>query len=435
MAMSLKRGEQNKWIEEDKVMKRMSENTSMAPLLEEAAARDDDDNEDFIALINNPSPKPWMPLRELAEDVPHAIISVTQLIQNATVSSDSTEMLRHSVVMTVVYCVAYAVVFFVGIVGNFAVVSVVLRSGPRMRTPTNLFLVNLACADLLVLIFCLPFTLVGNIMTGWTMGLLMCKTIPYLQGVSVNASINTLVAITIERWLAICYPMRWQMTSHTCKLVILLIWLFSLTITFPWILVFQLTPMDDGSSIQMCVETWPTPYSEKAYFLLVNLVMCYLLPLTLISICYFRIWRRVCCRKMPGEVQVHQKLIIHRSKEKVIKMLMIVITLFTLTWLPLYVISFILKLGVNLQPWWEDAIVKLIPLAQWLGICNSCINPVIYAFSSKRFRTRFKAILASESCFTRLRFETNSFNEVNLSTNTGNRKESLNMPQTTSTAL
>ncbi|XP_039281856.1 uncharacterized protein LOC120350867 [Nilaparvata lugens] len=60
--------------------KRMSENTSMAPLLEEAAARDDDDDddEDFIALINKPSPKPWMPLRELAEDVPHTIISVRE---------------------------------------------------------------------------------------------------------------------------------------------------------------------------------------------------------------------------------------------------------------------------------------------------------------------------------------------------------------------
>ncbi|XP_039301323.1 uncharacterized protein LOC120356464 [Nilaparvata lugens] len=57
--------------------KHMSENTSMAPLLEEAATRDDDD-EDFIALINNPSPKPWMPLCELAEDVPHTIISVRE---------------------------------------------------------------------------------------------------------------------------------------------------------------------------------------------------------------------------------------------------------------------------------------------------------------------------------------------------------------------
>ncbi|XP_039299376.1 uncharacterized protein LOC120355121 [Nilaparvata lugens] len=60
--------------------KRMSENTSMAPLLEEAAARDDDDDDDddFIALINKPSPKPWLPLRELAEDVPHTIISMQE---------------------------------------------------------------------------------------------------------------------------------------------------------------------------------------------------------------------------------------------------------------------------------------------------------------------------------------------------------------------
>ncbi|XP_039297856.1 uncharacterized protein LOC120354574 [Nilaparvata lugens] len=58
--------------------KHMSENTSMAPLLEEAAARDDDDDEDFITLINKPSPKPWVPLRELAEDVPHTIISVRE---------------------------------------------------------------------------------------------------------------------------------------------------------------------------------------------------------------------------------------------------------------------------------------------------------------------------------------------------------------------
>ncbi|XP_039300176.1 uncharacterized protein LOC111061092 [Nilaparvata lugens] len=58
--------------------KHMSENTSMAPLLEEASARDDDDDEDFITLINKPTPKPWVPLRELAEDVPHGIIAVRE---------------------------------------------------------------------------------------------------------------------------------------------------------------------------------------------------------------------------------------------------------------------------------------------------------------------------------------------------------------------
>ncbi|XP_039301466.1 neuropeptide SIFamide receptor [Nilaparvata lugens] len=356
----------------------------------------------------------------------------TQVIYTASTGATgepSRNELRYSVVLTVVFCVAYLLVFCVGVVGNFAVVAVVCRS-PRMRTPTNLFIANLACADLLVNIICLPFTLISNIMTAWTMGWLVCKTIPYMQGVSVNASINTLVAISFERWLAICYPMRWQMTSRVCKLVILLIWLFSLTITLPWALFFQLRPMGDGSSMQTCLETWPTPYSENVYFVLANLVMCYLLPLALISICYFRIWRRVCCRKMPGEVQMYQELIIHRSKVKVIKMLFIVIVLFACSWLPLYVIFTRLKLGGDLQPWEEPLVYNLLPLAQWLGASNSCINPVLYAFFNKKFRAGFKAILSSKSCFTTLRYDTYSFDGRNLSSNYGNRNDTVKRPLT-----
>ncbi|KAG8223827.1 hypothetical protein J437_LFUL003715 [Ladona fulva] len=69
---------------------------------------------------------------------------------------------RHSLVMTVVYCVAYLVVFAVGLVGNSFVIAVVYRS-PRMRTVTNYFIVNLAAADILVIVFCLPATLMSNI--------------------------------------------------------------------------------------------------------------------------------------------------------------------------------------------------------------------------------------------------------------------------------
>ncbi|GFU01854.1 neuropeptide SIFamide receptor [Nephila pilipes] len=69
---------------------------------------------------------------------------------------------RHSPEITAVFCVAYSAVFVLGILGNSFVVSVVMRS-PRMRTVTNYFIVNLAFADILVLIFCLPATLLGNI--------------------------------------------------------------------------------------------------------------------------------------------------------------------------------------------------------------------------------------------------------------------------------
>ncbi|VVC90506.1 unnamed protein product [Leptidea sinapis] len=69
---------------------------------------------------------------------------------------------RHGGAMTAVYCVAYLLVFIVGLVGNLFVIAVVYRS-PRMRTVTNFFIVNLAVADVLVIVFCLPATLMSNI--------------------------------------------------------------------------------------------------------------------------------------------------------------------------------------------------------------------------------------------------------------------------------
>ncbi|EAT42474.1 AAEL005994-PA [Aedes aegypti] len=69
---------------------------------------------------------------------------------------------RHSSTMTAVYCVAYFVVFIVGLIGNSFVIAVVFRA-PRMRTVTNFFIVNLALADVLVIVFCLPATLMSNI--------------------------------------------------------------------------------------------------------------------------------------------------------------------------------------------------------------------------------------------------------------------------------
>ncbi|ETN64589.1 hypothetical protein AND_003664 [Anopheles darlingi] len=73
---------------------------------------------------------------------------------------------RHSYTMTAVYCVAYFIVFIVGLVGNSFVIAVVFRA-PRMRTVTNFFIVNLAVADVLVIVFCLPATLMSNIFVQW----------------------------------------------------------------------------------------------------------------------------------------------------------------------------------------------------------------------------------------------------------------------------
>ena len=74
----------------------------------------------------------------------------------------------------------YMIVFIVGLVGNFLVCLAVWRNH-HMRTVTNYFIVNLAIADFLVILICLPPTVLGDVTETWFMGKVMCKIVKYLQ--------------------------------------------------------------------------------------------------------------------------------------------------------------------------------------------------------------------------------------------------------------
>ncbi|CAN7995228.1 unnamed protein product, partial [Ixodes hexagonus] len=74
----------------------------------------------------------------------------------------------------------YSVIFVFAVVGNVLVL-VTLVQNKRMRTVTNVFLVNLAVSDLLLGVLCMPFTLVGSLLRNFVFGDIMCRLIPYLQ--------------------------------------------------------------------------------------------------------------------------------------------------------------------------------------------------------------------------------------------------------------
>lgn len=75
----------------------------------------------------------------------------------------------------------YSVIFLLAVIGNLLVILTLIQSR-RMRTITNLFLLNLAISDLFLGVFCMPFTLVGMLLRDFIFGELMCKLLPYLQG-------------------------------------------------------------------------------------------------------------------------------------------------------------------------------------------------------------------------------------------------------------
>ncbi|GFQ69061.1 neuropeptide SIFamide receptor [Trichonephila clavata] len=231
----------------------------------------------------------------------------------------------------------------------------------------------------------------------WILGLFLCKAVAYLQGVSVCASVNTLVAISVDRFLAICYPMTWQITSRGCRVIIATIWLFSFTLTLPWTVYFRLILIGkttENDNLYVCREIWPNEHMGVIYFIVANLVLCYLFPLLVILICYGFIWLKVWKRELPGE-GMHNNGLVQRSKVKVIKMLFVVVLVFMGSWLPLYAIFTRIKIG---EPYPENSLEEFIiqvsaPVAQWLGASNSCINPVLYAFFNTKLRAGFKSVL------------------------------------------
>jgi hypothetical protein len=211
----------------------------------------------------------------------------------------------------------------------------------------------------------------------------------------------------VHRFLAIWYPLKCQITKRRARILILIIWMIALTTTIPWALFFDLVSIfHNNPDIQLCLEVWPPGLDGDLYFLLANLLLCYVMPTIMISLCYILIWVRVARRHIPSDTKDAQiERMQQKSKVKVVKMLVAVVILFVLSWLPLYAIFARIKLGGDLSEWEEEILPIATPIAQWLGASNSCINPVLYAFFNKKYRRGFMAILKSRKCCGNLRYD------------------------------
>ncbi|KAK0171492.1 hypothetical protein PV327_011212, partial [Microctonus hyperodae] len=206
-------------------------------------------------------------------------------------------------------------------------------------------------------------------------------------------------------FLAIWWPMKCQITKRRARMIIVIIWFIALTATSPWLLFFDLIMDGEDPELRFCVETWPRPQDGTLFFLIGNLMLCYVMPMILISLCYILIWIKVWRRNIPTDTKDAQmERIQQKSKVKVVKMLVVVVILFVLSWLPLYVIFARIKLGGERAEWEEEILTIATPIAQWLGSSNSCINPILYAFFNKKYRRGFMAILKSGRCCGKLRY-------------------------------
>uniref|UniRef100_A0A1B6LSS3 Gastrin/cholecystokinin type B receptor n=1 Tax=Graphocephala atropunctata TaxID=36148 RepID=A0A1B6LSS3_9HEMI len=316
----------------------------------------------------------------------------------------------------------YSTIFLLAVVGNCLVI-LTLIFNQTMRTITNVFLLNLAVSDLLLGVLCMPFTLIGTILRDFVFGDFMCKLIPFLQACSVSVSAWTLVVISVERYYAICHPLRsrrWQTLSHAYRMIVA-IWMSSLFTMAPIAYLSQLIPTNQGH--RKCREIWPTRPLERVYNILLDALLL-VLPLVGLTATYSLIthtlWkgmqlqnggqvpvscsgelvRQVACLQMrtslsgagpgSGHWDSMRRSITTKAltkKKRVVKMLFAVVLEFFICWTPLYVI--------NTVALFEPAVVynalgfQTISYFQLLAYCSSCCNPITYCFMNSSFRQAF----------------------------------------------
>ncbi|KAI5616666.1 galanin receptor type 1 [Silurus asotus] len=277
----------------------------------------------------------------------------------------------------------FGLIFALGVVGNALVIAVLVRRrvGQR-RSTTNIFILNLAVADLSYLLFCVPFQSTVYMLPMWVLGAFICKFVHYFFTVSMLVSVFTLSAMSVDRYVAIVHSRKSSSirVARHALLGVLGIWALSLAMALPVAYHQRIVETEDNSTF--CWEVWADPRKRKIY-VVCTFVFGYLLPLILISFCYAKVLNHL--HKNLRNISKKSEA----SKKKTAQTVLVVVVVFCLSWLPHHVVHLWVEFGSFPL---NQASFLFRVVAHCLAYSNSSVNPIIYAFLSENFRQAYKQV-------------------------------------------
>ncbi|KAM3856350.1 C-X-C chemokine receptor type 1-like [Vipera latastei] len=319
-----------------------------------------------------------------------------------------------SVTIKYIVPVIYTLVCILSLLGNSLVILVVSLSKGN-RSVTDVYLLNLAIADLLFAVTLPIWAVYGA--HEWIFGTVMCKITSVLKEVNFYSGVLLLAFISFDRYLAIVYATRAATQKrHWVKFVCIGIWLFAFLFSLPVIRFREVFKLSNSSN-RVCYENIGGDRTAEWRVVLRILpqVFGFLLPLTIMMICYGITVHRLYQTK-------------NKQKKKAMKVILAVVLVFVICWLPYNIallIDTLLRSGVitetcSVQERIDNALLG----TEILGVAHSCINPIIYAFIGQKFRNNFLKILVSQGIISKeilIRYRKGS----SFSTSSGNTSTTL----------
>ena len=289
-----------------------------------------------------------------------------------------------------------------GIIGNTIVITVYARkrgsgrSGSRApRNTTDTFILNLACADLITSICIIPRPTLSRVDHN-AAGQVYCRIVntDVILWISIVASIFTLTLVSVERYLAIVYPIRYRtiFAGKRATGVIVGIWVASLVLNS-----FNVYCVNIDIVTKSCVSSYPSMAYQR--FVGAGLFLVeYFIPMMIMIITHVLAIRAL---------RAHARTLLSRNeslnspaysllhtRRKVIEILAAVVITFILCWSGDQAMFLVYNLGFTGPDYLAGDIYQAFFL---LAFVNSCANPIIYTFKNQKFRRAVKGIFSRHS--------------------------------------
>ncbi|XP_078600221.1 histamine H3 receptor-like [Branchiostoma floridae x Branchiostoma japonicum] len=285
---------------------------------------------------------------------------------------------------TIVLNTFFGCISAVTIVGNLLAIAVFVKDG-KLRSTGDVYILNLAVADLTVGVISMPFTIAENVIGYWPLSQTFCKAWLLVDFTACSESVLSMVLISFDRYLQIVKPHKHRAKTFRMKVVLLAItWILAFLMYGPAIILWDVLTGVSPIKVNRCEADFPL--RSAAYTFAMSFTE-FVVPFGLLSYLYAQVYwhairwfrRRPSSsdggRGIPTELgkMFHRRLAVN---------LTILLLVFFVCWCPYMVGTMVLSQCATCIDYHSIAFVAL----DWLLWTNSAINPFLYAFCSPRFR-------------------------------------------------
>ncbi|MBN3307924.1 MTR1A protein, partial [Amia calva] len=272
----------------------------------------------------------------------------------------------------------------VDILGNLLVVISVFRN-KKLRKAGNAFVVSLAVADLLVAIYPYPLVLMAIFHDGWSLGYIHCQISGFLMGLSVIGSIFNITGIAINRYCYICHSLKYDklFSNKNTICYVILVWVLTILAIIPnWFV----------ESLQYDPRVYSCTFAQSvsSLYTITVVVVHFILPISIVTYCYLRIWILVIQVRRRVKPDNRPKMKPHDFRNFLT--MFVVFVLFAVCWAPLNLIGLAVavnpRLGLAIPEW-------LFTASYFMAYFNSCLNAVIYGVLNHNFRKEYRRIVVA----------------------------------------